>query len=81
MNKLYTKQTLDNFALHSAIKLIDWQDEEHTGWLVPSPHDPKGYLLLPFNYNDNCWHFKRSHIKKIYHLTNGHLIPKDVYRK
>lgn len=72
---IYSKEALKN-ALYSAIKLIDFENEEYTGWLVPSPYKTDKYMLLPLNDIWNSYSFARSHIKKIYHLTNNVLIPK-----
>jgi hypothetical protein len=77
MSKLYTTEVLVSYANYHAVRLIDFEGQEYKGWLVPEV--PSGdLLLLPLN---DIWHiykFKRSHIKEIYHLTNGVLIPKEV---
>lgn len=71
----YSKAALEAYALYQAVKIIDSYNTEYIGWLVPRQGE---YVLLPLN---DIWHaytFKRSHIKKIYHLTNDQLIPKEV---
>lgn len=77
MSKNYTNEALVSYANYHAVRLIDFEGQEYKGWLVP--HVPYGdIILLPL---DDIWHtytFKRSHIKEIYHLTNGVLIPKEV---
>ncbi len=76
MSKRYTAKALVYYANYHAVKLIDFENQEYTGWLVPEVSSGD-LLLLPLN---DIWHiykFKRSHIKEIYHLTNGVLIPKE----
>lgn len=72
--KDYSRKAIDNYALYNAVKLIDIDNIEYNGWLVPKGKD---YLLLPFNTIWHTYSFKQTHIKAIYHLTNGVLIPKD----
>ena len=80
MSKNYTNEALVYYANYHAVRLIDFEDQEYKGWLVP--HVPHGdIILLPL---DDIWHtytFKRSHIKEIYHLTNGVKIPKEVEKE
>ena len=77
MSKNYTSEALVYYANYHAVRLIDFEGQEYKGWLVP--HVPYGDLvLLPFDDIWNIYKFKRSHIKEIYHLTNGVLIPKEV---
>lgn len=73
MSRIYTSEALEAYALFHIVKLIDFEDEEFIGWLVPK--DGK-YYLLPLNSEDSIYVLKRSHIKKLYHLSNGVLIPK-----
>lgn len=70
----YTRQAIDNYALYHAVKLIDTDNIEHIGWLVPKD---KYYILLPFNNIWKIYSITKTAIKAIYHLTNGVLIPKD----
>lgn len=71
---IYTKESINHYALYHAIKLIDIDNTEYKGWLVPQENS---YMLLPTDDNNfNRYIFKRSHIKAIYHLTNCVLIPK-----
>ena len=72
--KDYSRKAIDNYALYNAVKLIDIDNIEYNGWLVPKGKD---YMLLPFNTIWHTYSFKQTHIKAIYHLTNGVLIPKD----
>lgn len=73
---IYTKEAINLYALYCAVKLIDIDNIEYKGWLVPKENN---YMLLPINDNNfNRYIFKKSHIKAIYHLTNGVLIPKKV---
>ena len=69
----YERKAIDNYALYHAVKLVDIDNIEHIGWLVPKGKD---YVLLPFNTIWHTYSFKQTHIKAIYHLTNGTLIPK-----
>lgn len=69
----YTKEAIEKYALYHAVKLIDVDNIEYNGWLIP---EGKRYVILPLN---DIWHtysFGITHIKAIYHLTNGVLIPK-----
>lgn len=75
MIKLYTKAALEAYALYHVVKLIDFEGEEFIGWLVPKDKD---YYLLPLNQIDNIYTLKRSHIKELYHVSNGVLIPKEI---
>lgn len=70
----YSRKAIDNYALYNAVKLIDTDNIEHNGWLVPKGKD---YMLLPFNTIWHTYTFGVTSIKAIYHLTNGVLIPKD----
>lgn len=73
---IYSKEAIKYYALYHAVKLIDVDNIEYKGWLVLKDNN---YMLLPINDNNfNRYIFKRSHIKAIYHLTNGVLIPKIV---
>ncbi len=71
----YSKAALEAYALYQAVKIIDFENVEYTGWLVLRHNE---YVLLPLNNIWSTYTFKRSHIKKIYHLTNNKLIPKEV---
>ena len=71
----YNKAALEAYVLYQAVKIIDFENNEYTGWLVPRRGE---YVLLPLNDIWNTYVIKRSHIKKIYHLTNNQLIPKEV---
>jgi hypothetical protein len=71
----YSKAALEVYALYQAVKIIDFENAEYTGWLVPRQNE---YVLLPLNNIWSTYTIKRSHIKKIYHLTNNQLIPKEV---
>lgn len=71
----YSKAALEAYVLYQAVKIIDFENDEYTGWLVPRRGE---YVLLPLNDIWNTYVIKRSHIKKIYHLTNNQLIPKEV---
>lgn len=73
MSRLYTSEALEAYALFHIVRLIDFEDEEFIGWLVPKDGN---YCLLPLNSVDNIYVLKRSHIKKLYHVSNGQLIPK-----
>lgn len=73
MSKNYTIEALNAYALYHIVRLIDFEGEEFIGWLVPK--DGK-YYLLPLNSEDSIYVLKRSHIKKLYHVSNGQLIPK-----
>ena len=76
--KIYSKQAIDSYALYCAVKLIDIDNKEYNGWLVIKDNY---YTILPIDdKNFNRYGFKRSHIKAIYHLSNGVLIPKEVKR-
>lgn len=74
MSKNYTIEALKAYALYHIVRLIDFEGEEFIGWLVPKDNE---YCLLPLNQFDNIYVLKRSHIKKLYHISNGILIPKD----
>ena len=78
MSRFYSKDTINNYALYSAVRIIDFENDEFCGWLVPDPHNKIGYMILPLSYTESIFHIKRSHIKKVYHLTNNYLIPKEV---
>ena len=75
MVKNYTVEAIKAYALYHIIKIVDFEDKEFTGWLVPKD---KEYYLLPLNQEDNIYVLKGSHIKKLYHVSNGVLIPKEV---
>lgn len=75
MTNLYTKEALSAYAEYHIVRVVDFEDEEFTGWLVPKD---KEYYLLPLNATDNIYTLKRSHIKKLYHTSNGVLIPKEI---
>lgn len=75
MSKNYTVEALEAYALYNKVKLVDFENEEFAGWLVPKGNS---YYLLSFNPFDNVYVLKRSHIKKLYHLMTGQLIPKEV---
>lgn len=77
---IYTKEAIEKYALYHAVKLIDVDNIEYNGWLVLKDNN---YMILPIYdlgqksiFEGNRYIFKRSHIKAIYHLTNGVLIPK-----
>ena len=70
---IYTKEAIEYYALHHAVKIVDTDGDSYEGWLV---YNNKEYLLLPLNDIWTTYTFKRSHIKEICHLTNGQLIPK-----
>ncbi len=75
-NKLdYSSEAINNYALYHAVKLIDNDDIEYNGWLVPKD---KYYILLPLNSIWKTYSFRKTQIKAIYHLTNGVLIPKKI---
>jgi hypothetical protein len=77
MSKNYTVEALVYYANYNAVRLIDFENQEYTGWLVPDSRT--GYwLLLPLDTIWVSYKFKRSHIKKLYYLTNNQLIPKEV---
>lgn len=71
----YTVEALKAYALYHVVRIVDFENKEFTGWLVPKD---KEYYLLPLNATDNIYILKRSHIKKIYHTSNGVLIPKEI---
>lgn len=71
----YSKAALEAYVLYQAVKIVDFENAEYIGWLVPRQGE---YVLLPLNDIWNTYIIKRSHIKKIYHLTNNQLIPKEV---
>lgn len=71
----YSKAALEAYAFYQAVKIIDFDNIEYIGWLVPRQGE---YVLLPLNDIWNTYTLKRSRIKKIYHLTNNQLIPKEV---
>lgn len=73
MSRLYTSEALEAYALFHVVRLIDFEDEEFIGWLVSKDGN---YYLLPLNSVDSIYVLKRSHIKKLYHVSNGILIPK-----
>lgn len=75
MVKNYTVEAIKAYALYHIVRVVDFEDEEFTGWLVPKD---KEYYLLPLKQEDNIYVLKRSHIKKLYHASNGVLIPKEV---
>ena len=74
-SKYYTKEALDQYAILHPVKIIDFSNEARIGWLVK---EEGKYLLLPFNTIFHIYVYARTHIKEIYHLTNGIKIPKEV---
>lgn len=74
MSKYYTIEALNSYATYHIVRLIDFENEEFIGWFVPKSNNE--YCLLPLNQFDNIYVLKRSHIKKLYHISNGMLIPK-----
>lgn len=76
----YTKETIDNYCLYTPIKVVIYDDNywfnerEINGYLIP--YGNKEYKLLPLDYKVGDLVLKRSHIKRITHLTNGYTIPK-----
>jgi hypothetical protein len=76
MSKNYSVEALVYYANYHAVRLIDFENQEYIGWLVPDSRTGD-WLLLPLNTIWSVYKFKRSHIKKLYHLTNNQLIPKE----
>ena len=72
----YTVEALVYYANYHAVRLIDFENQEYKGWFVPNTQRGE-WMLLPLDDIWNTYSFKRSHIKKIYHLSNGVLIPKE----
>ena len=74
-SKYYTKEAIKQYALLTAVKIVDIDNGEHKGWLV---QEGKKYYLLPLDDIFTIYVYSRTHIKEIYHLTNNLLIPKEV---
>ena len=71
----YTAEAIKAYALYHVVKVVDFENEEFIGWLVPKD---TGYYVLPLDNTSGIYLLKRSHIKKIYHISNGVLIPKEI---
>lgn len=76
MPKYYTAEALSAYALYHVVCLVDCDNQERIGWLVPRENG--WYSLLPLSSVDSIYNYKRSHIKKIYHRPSNYLIPKEV---
>ena len=63
------KKDLIEFALYQAVTLIDDDNDQYRGWLVPGLN--KDYVILPFDTICVNYHFKASHIKDIIYMGNG----------
>ena len=64
MSRFYSKDTINNYALYSVVRIIDWQDEEFNGWLVPDPHNKIGYMILLLSYTESIFHIKGLILKR-----------------
>lgn len=63
-----------NTALYSRVELTDVDNNKWVGWLVPSHHNPKEYMILPIDLEKYLTVFSASAIKSIKYLFNGYVI-------